>query len=183
MQDLTELLARDLDRGFESLVRAHQDRVYAFALALCRRPDEAEDVAQDAFIRAYRALERYPAERRRELKPAAWLHRIALNVVRNRARGKRPQFVVLDGEVPDQSRGPAELAELAGVREDLRERLGRLPDRYRVSLLLRYAQDLTYEEIAAVTRQPVGTVKSNVHRGLEMLRREFAGRSRPLEVG
>ena len=175
---VTELLARDLDRGFERLVRAHQDRLYAFALALCRRPDEAEDVAQDAFIRAYRALERYPAERRRDLKPAAWLHRIALNVVRNRARGRRPQFVVLDGQLADESRGPAELAELASTREDLSDRLSRLPDRYRVALLLRYAQDLTYDEIAAITRQPVGTVKSNVHRGLEMLRREYA-----LEVG
>jgi len=178
VQEVTELLARDLDQGFEHLVRAHQDRVYAFALALCRRPDEAEDVAQDAFIRAYRALARYPAERRRELKPAAWLHRIALNVVRNRARGRRPQFVVLDGEIPDKSRGPAELAELASVRDELRGRLSQLPDRYRVALLLRYAQDLTYDEIAQVTRQPLGTVKSNVHRGLEMLRREMA-----LEVG
>ena len=178
MQDVTELLARDLDRGFERLVRVHQDRLYSFALALCRRPDEAEDVAQDAFIRAYRALERYPAERRRDLKPAAWLHRIALNVVRNRARGKRPQFVVLDGQLADQSRGPAELAELASVGEELRGRLSQLPERYRVALLLRYAQDLTYDEIAEVTGQPVGTVKSNVHRGLELLRREYA-----LEVG
>lgn len=178
MENVSELLARDLDAGFERMVRVHQDRVYAFALALCRKPDEAEDVAQDAFIRAYRALERYPAERRRDLKPAAWLHRIALNVVRNRARGKRPQFVVLDGELRDQSRGPAELAELASVRDELRERLARLPDRYRVAILLRYSQDLPYEEIAEVLRQPVGTVKSNVHRGLEMLRREYA-----LEVG
>jgi RNA polymerase sigma-70 factor, ECF subfamily len=106
------------------------------------------------------------------------LHRIAVNVVRNRARGKRPQFVVLDGELRDQSRGPAELAELASVRDELRERLARLPDRYRVAILLRYSQDLPYEEIAEVLRQPVGTVKSNVHRGLEMLRREYA-----LEVG
>jgi RNA polymerase sigma-70 factor (ECF subfamily) len=178
VENVTELLARDLDAGFERMVRVHQDRVYAFALALCRKPDEAEDVAQDAFIRAYRALERYPAERRRDLKPAAWLHRIALNVVRNRARGKRPQFVVLEGELRDEGRGPAELAELASLRDELRERLAQLPERYRVAILLRYSQDLSYEEIAEVLRQPVGTVKSNVHRGLEMLRREYA-----LEVG
>jgi RNA polymerase sigma-70 factor (ECF subfamily) len=178
VENVTELLARDLDQGFERLVKVHQDRLYSFALALCRRPDEAEDVAQDAFIRAYRALERYPADRRRDLKPAAWLHRIALNVVRNRARRKRPQFTVLDGEVPDQSRGPDELAELASARSELRERLAHLPERFRVSILLRYSQDLSYEEIAKVLRQPVGTVKSNVHRGLELLRREYA-----LEVG
>jgi RNA polymerase sigma-70 factor (ECF subfamily) len=143
-------------------------------MSLCGRPDEAEDVAQDAFIRAYRALERYPAERRRELKPSAWLHRIALNVFRNRIRGRRPQMVVLDGQLSDNARGPAELAELSSAREELRERLRLLPERYRVAVVLRYAQDLSYEEIATAMGRPVGTVKSNVHRGIEMLRREYS---------
>ena len=174
MVELTELLARDLDRGFERMVREHQDRIYAFALSLCGRRDEAEDVAQDAFIRAYRALERYPAQRRRELKPAAWLHRIALNVVRNRVRGRKPHMVVLDGRLADGSRGPAELAELSSQRDDLRARLRALPDRYRTAVVLRYAQDLSYDEIAEATGQPLGTVKSNIHRGLQMLRRELS---------
>jgi RNA polymerase sigma-70 factor (ECF subfamily) len=172
--ELTELLASDLDRGFERLVREHQDRLFAFALSLCGRGDEAEDVAQEAFIRAYRALGRYPAQRRRELRPSAWLHRIALNVFRNRIRGRRPQMVVLDGQLADGARGPAELAELAGQRDELRARLRLLPERYRVAVLLRYAQDLSYDEIASAMGQPLGTVKSNVHRGLEMLRREYS---------
>jgi RNA polymerase sigma-70 factor (ECF subfamily) len=172
--ELPEMLAQDLDRGFERMVREHQDRLFAFAMSLCGRPDEAEDVAQDAFIRAYRALERYPAERRRELKPSAWLHRIALNVFRNRIRGRRPQMVVLDGQLSDNARGPAELAELSSAREELRERLRLLPERYRVAVVLRYAQDLSYEEIATAMGRPVGTVKSNVHRGIEMLRREYS---------
>jgi RNA polymerase sigma factor (sigma-70 family) len=174
VEELPELLASDLDRGFERMVREHQDRIFAFALSLCGRPEEAEDVAQDAFIRAYRALERYPEGRRRELKPSAWLHRIALNVFRNRIRGRRPQMVVLDGRLADDRRGPAELAELADARAELRARLRGLPDRYRVAVVLRFAQDLSYNEIAEATGQPLGTVKSNVHRGLEMLRREFS---------
>ena len=174
MQDVSELLARDLDRGFERMVREYQHRLFAFALSLCGRPDEAEDVAQDAFIRAYRALEGYPPERRRELKPSAWLHRIALNVFRNRIRGRRPQMVVLDGRLADGASGPAELAEAAADREQLRARLQALPERYRLAVVLRYAQDLSYAEIAEATGQPLGTVKSNVHRGLELLRRELS---------
>ena len=174
MSEIPELLARDLDSGFERMVREHQHRLFAFALTLCGRPDEAEDVAQDAFIRAYRALEGYPPERRRELKASAWLHRIALNVFRNRVRGKRPHMVVLDGQLADGSRGPAELVEAASEREELRARLQTLPERYRLAVVLRYGQDLSYSEIAEATGQPLGTVKSNVHRGLELLRREFS---------
>ncbi len=79
------------DRVFERLVRDHQHRIYALGLALTGNRHDAEDVAQDTFVRAYRALATYPPERIRELKQKAWLHRIAVNVVRNRVRGVRPR--------------------------------------------------------------------------------------------
>ena len=73
-------LARDLDGSFERLVLAYQDRLYAFALRFCGNREDAEEVAQDAFVRAYRALKTYPADRVRALALRAWLYRIALNV-------------------------------------------------------------------------------------------------------
>src|SRR5207302_7056287 len=90
-------LACDLDGHFEQLVRTYQDRLFGFALRLTRSREEAEECTQDAFVRAYRALERYPAERRAALRLRPWLYQIALNVVRNRVR--RPQLVAvsLDG--------------------------------------------------------------------------------------
>src|SRR5215831_4140993 len=88
---LTEALARDLDGSFEAVVREYQDRLYSFALRLTGRPEDAEDVAQDAFVRAYRALQSYGAERVRALALKAWLYRITLNVARNRLRGKKPK--------------------------------------------------------------------------------------------
>jgi len=100
-------LAADLDAAFEGMVRTFQDRLYSFAHRLCGNREDAEEVAQDAFVRAYRALKTYPAERIRALSLQAWLYRITLNVARNRWRGKRVRLVSLenggaDGEVRAQ---------------------------------------------------------------------------------
>ncbi|HEV2476507.1 MAG TPA: sigma factor, partial [Candidatus Dormibacteraeota bacterium] len=89
------------DRVFERLVRDHQDRIYALGFALTGNRHDAEDVAQDTFIRAYKALATYSPDRIRDLKQKAWLHRIAVNVVRNRVRGVRPRMVELNGSEPD----------------------------------------------------------------------------------
>src|SRR6202008_3435721 len=96
------------DRVFERLVRDHQDRIYALGLALTGNRHDAEDVAQDTFIRAYRALATYSPDRIRDLKQKAVLHRIAVNVVRNRVRGVRPRMVELNGSEPDLATGPEE---------------------------------------------------------------------------
>ena len=89
-EQLTARLARDLDGAFEELVRDHQDTVYGVALRLVGNAHDAEDVAQDAFVRAYRALSGWPPARIHELRVRPWLARITLNLVRNRARDRRP---------------------------------------------------------------------------------------------
>src|SRR4029453_7564055 len=93
---LRERIACDLDGSFEELVRTYQDRLFSFALRLTSRREDAEEVAQDAFVKAYRALATYPAERIRAMALRAWLYQITLNVVRNRVRGKKLKLVSLD---------------------------------------------------------------------------------------
>ena len=88
-------LAEDLDGAFEDLVRAYQDRLFSFALRLTSRREDAEEIAQDAFVRAYRALGTYPAERIRGMALRAWLYQVTLNVTRNRLRGKKLKVVSL----------------------------------------------------------------------------------------
>ena len=88
-RELARALAADLDLAFEALVRGYQHRLYGFALRLTGSPRDAEEIAQDAFVRAYRALVRYPAERIATLQVRAWLFQIAMNVTRNRARSHR----------------------------------------------------------------------------------------------
>jgi RNA polymerase sigma-70 factor, ECF subfamily len=161
-----------VEHVFERMVQDHQDRLYALGYALTGNRHDAEEVAQDTLLRAYRALVRYPPERVRELKQRAWLHRIAVNVARNRHRRSGPRMVELNGSEQDAAPGPETRAlqrlELDGVAAAL----ACLPERYREAVVLRCVQDLSYAEAAEVLGQPVGTVKSNVHRGLRLLRGE-----------
>ncbi len=158
------------ERQFERMVNEHQHRVFALGLALTGNRQDAEEVAQDTFLRAYRALVTYPPDRVRDLKQKAWLNRIALNVVRNRVRGKRPRLVELNGSEPDHTQGPEADAIQRMEMDALAERVACLPPRYREAVVLRHVQELSYAEAAEALGQPVGTVKANVHRGLKMLR-------------
>ena len=163
------------DRLFERLVRDHQDRIFALGFALTGNRHDAEEVAQDTFLRAYRALCTYPEDRVRELKAKPWLHTIAVNVVRNRVRGVRPRLVELNGSEPDTRTGPEEDAMRRAEIDELAARLSCLPPRYREAVVLRHVQELTYAEVAEALGQPVGTVKANVHRGLKLLRGDKNG--------
>jgi RNA polymerase sigma-70 factor (ECF subfamily) len=158
------------ERVFERMVRENQDRVFALSLAMTGNRHDAEEVAQDTFLRAYRALVTYPPDRVRDLKQKAWLHRIAVNVVRNRVRGVKPRLVELNGSESDHAPGPEAQAMRRADIDDLAARVADLPRRYREAVVLRHVQELSYAEAAETLGQPVGTVKANVHRGLKLLR-------------
>lgn len=182
-------LATDLDAAFERLVLAHQDRLYTIALRLLGDPRDAEEIAQDALVRAYRALTTYEGDRIRALRLRPWLATIAINLCRNRSRRHAPQLVPLDGsEDPtrDAPTGPVERAAgplEAAVRRESTERWARLlvglPERYRVPIVLRHVDGLSYDEMAAALGRPEGTLKAQVHRGLVLLR---AAHERDLEL-
>lgn len=184
---LRDGLATDLDGNFEGLVRSYQDRLYSFALRVLRNPQDAEEAAQDAFVRAYRALASYGSERVRALALRAWLYRITLNVARNRLRGKKPRIVSLDSPHPhsgdgearwepadDPSGRPDARYEESRRRADIATLVDRLPKRYREPLVLRYVEGLRLDEVAKVLHQPLGTAKSNVHRGIVALRESLS---------
>ena len=183
-EELTNLLAEDLDGSFERLVLTYQDRLYGFALRLTGSPRDAEEIAQDAFVRAYRALAQYPAERVRALTPRPWLYQITRNVVLNRVRGRRLRLVSLDGPEDggrvdpqdDEAGRPESMLERLEQRDQLGALVAGLPERYRAAVVLRHVEGLGYDEVAAVLDQPVGTVKANVHRGIRLLREALEAR-------
>jgi len=152
------------------MVNEHKDRVFATSLAMTGNRHDAEEVAQDTFFRAYRALATYSPERVRDLKERAWLHRIAVNVVRNRVRGVKPSLVELNGSESDHSPGPEAQAMERMQLDELATRVAGLPVRYREAVVLRHVRDLSYAEVAEALGQPVGTVKAYVHRALTLLR-------------
>jgi RNA polymerase sigma-70 factor (ECF subfamily) len=154
----------------------YQHRLYGFALRLLHSPQDAEESTQDAFVRAYRALQRYPPERIRALRLRPWLYQIALNVGRNRVRRPVLASIAIDEPVANGlvAHTAEEQPETAALGAETRSRLANaireLPRRYATAVVLRHVQGLSYKEAAEILNQPVGTTKSDVHRGLRLLR-------------
>jgi RNA polymerase sigma factor (sigma-70 family) len=169
-----DTLAGDLDAGYSAFVEAHARDVYSTALRLSGSRAEADDLAQDTFVRAYRALGRFDAERVRSLEARPWLLTITVNLWRNRVRAaaRRPRTTSADAgpEVADPGPGPAASAEAAEASEALVHLLGKLPEHHRVPVVLRHVVGLSYAEISSVLVCPEGTAKANVARGLSRLR-------------
>lgn len=191
--DLRITLTGDLDLGFEHMVLVYQHRLYGFALRLSGNPQDAEEIAQDAFVRAYRALPGYSAEQRDTLAIRPWLYQIALNVYRNRVRRHTLRQVPLDAGDDDDRGSPAlqiesdrrerpDIAAEAGEdRRELARLLTALPEHLRVAVILRHVEGMGYDEIATLLAQPVGTVKAHVHRGTQRVREALVA-ARLLEV-
>jgi RNA polymerase sigma factor (sigma-70 family) len=180
--ELVDHLARDLDAAFEALVRAHVDRCYVIALRVLGNPHDAEEVAQDALVRAYRALAGYEPARIRDLRLRPWLATIVVNLCRNRVRRHAPPttplapLVEAGGEpAADAAHDPAGVLERASELERLALLIAGLPERYRVPIVLRHVDDLSYAELAEVLGRPEGTLKAQVSRGLALLRAAAAG--------
>lgn len=184
---LLALLARGragLDGAFEPLARVYQDRLFAFALRLCGNRPDAQEVAQDAFVRAYQALASYPPERILALRLRPWLYQITLNVWRNNARSRARHHPPTDSldQPPSEDRAPYEPADddasaqpeqafaQAEQRAELAALVAALPSRYRAAVILRYIEGLSYAEMSQTLEQPIGTIKANVHRGIAQLR-------------
>jgi len=161
-------LAEDIDGTFEALVRAHQDRLFTIAWRTGGDRHDAEELVQDCFVRAYRALATYPPARIRDLRLRGWLTTILLNAGRNRARVRRVPTTELAFEPG------AEPADDPLTRADDRETWARLlaglSPAQRTAVVLRHVDGLSYAEIAEATGRPEGTVKAHVHRGLAALR-------------
>jgi RNA polymerase sigma-70 factor (ECF subfamily) len=176
--DLPAALAEDRDGTFAGLVATFQDQLYAFALRLAGNPHDAEEIVADAFVRAYQALDRYPAERIRALLLRPWLYQITRNVFRNHVRGRRWHPMPHDQPGPESDMAltdeaaeqPESMVERAELREMLTAQVAALPERERVVVVLHHVQGLGYGEIAHMLEQPIGTVKANVHRGVQRLR-------------
>jgi RNA polymerase sigma-70 factor (ECF subfamily) len=184
---LLAALAHDLDGTFERLVREHEDRLYSIALRVLGDPRDAEEAAQDAFVRAYRALAQYDDARIGELRLRPWLATIVLNLCRSRLgrRGPGRSALSLDMELPgdleprtDARRGPAEVAVVRDSADDWAGLLMTLPPAYRSAVVLRHVDGLSYPELAAALDRPEGTVKAQVHRGVALLRTAYEAAER-----
>lgn len=178
---------------FERIVDDYQRRLYGFALRMTGNREDAEEIVQDAFVRAFRALGKMTEEQRTELRLQPWLYTITLNVTRNRLRSKRPTNVALDALAdPDAllnntQEGPEQPEQIVERGTDLalvEQALLQLPMHLRAAATLRFIEGRSHPEIAEILNQPIGTVKSHVHRAVRILRRILGpqvGRIAPTE--
>ena len=155
--------------AWEELVRAHQGTIFRFAYLLVGDADDAEDIAQEAFIRAFHALSSFDTTR--SLRP--WLLRIAANLAQNRRRAAGRYLAALRRAFQAEPAPVAFLEEHSGQREEAAtvwQAIRRLPPAHQEVIYLRYFLDLSEAEMAATLQVAGGTVKSRLHRALGHLR-------------
>ena len=166
------------DKGaFDVLVLKYQHKVVKLVMRYVRNPAEAEDIAQDAFIKAYRALPQF----RGDSAFYTWLYRIAINTAKNAvvARDRNPVDFDLDMTNNDESyemqgrlkdsETPEALVLTDEIRTTVNAAIANLPDDLRAAIVLRELDGLSYEEIAAAMDCPVGTVRSRIFRAREAI--------------
>jgi RNA polymerase sigma-70 factor (ECF subfamily) len=166
---LVERAARQDAAAWEALVREHQQAVFRLAYLFTGDPDEAEDIAQEAFIRAFRSIDR--ADPERPFRP--WVLSIAANLARNRLRGVKRYLAALQHFAtrdPEAVRPARPDPDLHGETRALWESIRRLSLEDQQVIYLRYFLELTEENTAAALGIAQGTVKSRLHRALRRLR-------------
>ncbi len=178
-RDVDQLLVEKVQAGdlraFDLLVNKYQHKVIALAQKFVD-PEEAKDISQDAFVKAYKALPRF----RGDSAFYTWLYRIAINTAKNhlQSRARRPKQVNADiteleplglGDAlkgPDSSLGEVEKDELESI---ITKTLQKLPEDLRTAVTLREFDGLSYEDIAEVMQCPIGTVRSRIFRAREAI--------------
>ncbi|MCM3734111.1 RNA polymerase sigma factor SigW [Fictibacillus nanhaiensis] len=166
--------------AFEGIVDLFKDKIYRHCFRMVGNGHEAEDLAQETFLRAYRNISKY----NNEFKFSTWIYRIATNLCIDRLRKKKPDYY-LDAEVPGTD-GANMYSQLSAddplpeqvVTEnerwnELQEEIMKLPEKYRTAIVLKYVEDLSLEEISQIMDIPVPTVKTRIHRGREALKKVF----------
>ena len=169
MDDLAKALAKDLDSTFPRVVEEMGTSLFWGLRRMCGDHQEAEDLTQETFIRAYRALSGYDAQRIGSMDLRPWLWTIAMNMGRNhlRSRSRRPTYVEM---TETGTEDPEPMDDAAWDR-----RLSKLNGHQRTAVVLRHVVGMGIEEIANATGRPEGTVKADVHRGLARLRTTIEG--------
>ncbi len=175
-QDLVERAQRGDKKAFDILVLKYQNRLIKLIAGYIRDPDEVLDVAQEAFIKAYRALPKF----RGDSAFYTWIYRIAINTAKNYlvSQGRRPPDSDIEASDAAQLDSGAELRDTATpehimLRDEIEktvfEAIEQLPDDLRAAVTLRELEGLSYEEIAEVMGCPIGTVRSRIFRAREAI--------------
>jgi RNA polymerase sigma-70 factor, ECF subfamily len=180
IRDRIKQVKRGDQSAFEDVVSFFQNKIYQHCFRMLGNAHEAEDIAQEAFIRAYVNIHSFDDRR----KFSTWLYRIATNLTIDRLRKRKPDHY-LDAEVKgtegldmysqlaDQGRLPEEEVEGLELQRYIQYEISKLPPKYRSIIMLRYIEEFSLQEISEILDIPLGTVKTRIHRGREALRKKL----------
>ncbi|WP_100374485.1 RNA polymerase sigma factor SigW [Bacillus sp. FJAT-45037] len=168
------------EQAFAELVELYKDKVYQVAYRMVGNAHEAQDVAQEAFLRAYTNLDRFDVNR----KFSTWIFKIATNVAIDRLRKKKPDFYLQDSvngsdhltyesQLAAVEASPDEQVLTMELQEWVQDEINQLPPKYRIAIVLKYLEDLSLKEISEILDMPISTVKTRIHRGREALRKRM----------
>lgn len=179
MADSEQLLIQKAQKGdptaFEALVNEHQHYVYNLALRIVKDENEALDLAQETFVRAWTALPNFKGQSQFR----TWLYRIVTNLCYNRLPNLRRSLNDLGDDVMEDIpephfETPLQTLELNETKQYLQDAITALDSNYQLLITLRYQNELSYEEIASTLNLPLGTVKTGIFRAKEQLRKSLA---------
>lgn len=163
---------------FGELVSRYREPIYGLALHLTGDAEEARDLAQQSFVKAFCALGRF----RPGAKFSSWIYTIAANLCRSWLRKQKHRAVSIEGSFPDPEQLPSQAAicdsaevtcEREQLRRDIMSAVNALPTKYRVVVVLRHLNDLSYKQIGEVLKLPVSTVEHRLRTAREMLRQRL----------
>lgn len=167
--DLIERFKKGDRSAFEAILLRYQDRIYTLCRYMLKNREDAQDAAQDAFLKGYRGLKGF----RPESSLYTWMYRIAVTTCLDyRKKSRREVFrsEPLTEDLPSNGPSPEQLYESGEIPDSVQLALQKLPEKLRAAILLREMEELSYEEIAEVLHTSVGTVKSRISRAREQLR-------------
>ena len=179
---LVQRVQRGDKTAFDLLVRKYQHKVIKLVTRYLRNPSDAEDVAQEAFIKAYRAMPQF----RGDSAFYTWLYRIAINTAKNAivSRDRNPVEFDLDMQAIEESQSmqarladtttPESLLQTEEIRTTVNQAIDALPEDLRTAIVLRELEGLSYEDIALAMECPVGTVRSRIFRAREAIDRRLS---------
>jgi RNA polymerase sigma-70 factor (ECF subfamily) len=167
--DLVKQFKNGDPSAFEEIVRKYQNRIYNLCRYMLQGPGDAQDAAQDVFLKAYRALKDF----RPDSSIYTWIYRIAVTTCLDYRRKSRRELFrsePLTEDLASAEHSPHQLYESRKITESVQLALQKLPEKLRAAIVLREMEGLSYEEIAEVLHTSVGTVKSRIWRAREQLR-------------
>ena len=178
-QLITRALTGD-QKAYELLLVRHRKAIFHVVTKIVRNKEEAQDLVQETFMKAFNALASY----RSEYKFSTWLYKIAANCAIDFVRKKRIEALSLDRpietkdgqveiELPDSTWDPEKDLVRKQKLRSIDEAIESLPDKYREVIIYRHKDDMSYEEIASVLETPVGTVKARIFRARELLKKKL----------